>query len=42
MDLTTPLTEAEFDQLDDYLMSDETMGTTMLDSYLAAVSSGGR
>ena len=44
MSLDTPLTDAEFDQLDDYLMSDdapdETMDTSMLDGYLAAVASG--
>jgi uncharacterized protein len=42
--LETPLTEAEFDQLDEFLMSDEapsdTMDTSMLDGYLAAVASG--
>jgi len=42
--LDTPLTDAEFDQLDEFLMSDEapsdTMDTSMLDGYLAAVASG--
>jgi len=44
MTLDTPLTEAEFARLDDFLMSDdgpaEAMETSMLDGYLAAVSSG--
>ena len=42
--LDTPLTEAEFSRLDKFLMSDEaptdTMDTSMLDGYLAAVASG--
>jgi len=42
--LDNPLTEAEFDQLDEFLMNDEslsdTMDTAMLDGYLAAVASG--
>lgn len=42
--MNTPLTEAEFDQLDDFLTNDEApsdaMDTTMLDGYLAAVASG--
>jgi len=42
--LDKPLTEAEFDQLDEFLMDDEapsdTMDTSMLDGYLAAVASG--
>jgi uncharacterized protein len=42
--MNTPLTEAEFDQLDDFLMNDEApsdaMDTTMLDGFLAAVASG--
>jgi len=42
--LDTPLTEAEFSRLDKFLMSVEaptdTMDTSMLDGYLAAVSSG--
>jgi len=42
--LDNPLTEAEFDQLDEFLMSDEapsdTMDTSMLDGYFAAVASG--
>ena len=44
MDLNPPLTEDEFDQLDDFLMSEdapeETMDTSMLDGYLAAAASG--
>ncbi len=39
-----PLSEAQFDRLDDFLMSDDapddTMDTAMLDGYLAAVASG--
>jgi len=42
--LDTPLTEAEFERLDEFLMNDEapseTMDTSMLDGYLAAVASG--
>ena len=42
--LDTPLSEAEFDQLDEFLMSEaapsDTMDSSMLDGYLAAVSSG--
>jgi uncharacterized protein len=44
MPIDTPLTEAEFDRLDDFLISDgapdNTMDTSMLDGYLAAVASG--
>ena len=40
--LDNPLTEAEFEQLDDFLMNDEapsdTMDMSMLDGYLAAVA----
>lgn len=42
--LDKPLTESEFDRLDEFLMDDaapsETMDTSMLDGYLAAVASG--
>ena len=42
--LDKPLTEAELDQLDEFLMDDEapsdSMDTSMLDGYLAAVTSG--
>ena len=42
--MNTPLTEAEFDLLDDFLTNDEApsdaMDTTMLDGFLAAVASG--
>ena len=42
--LNTPLNDVEFEQLDEFLLSDETpaeaMDTSMLDGYLAAVSSG--
>ena len=44
MTLDTPVTDAEFARLDDFLMSDdgpsESMDTSMLDGYLAAVASG--
>jgi uncharacterized protein len=44
MSIDTPLTEAELDRLDDFLMSEDapenTMDTSMLDGYLAAVASG--
>jgi len=42
--IDTPLTEAEFNRLDQFLMSEEvpsnTMDSSMLDGYLAAVASG--
>jgi len=42
--LDKPLTDTEFDRLDEFLMSDEapsdTMDSVMLDGYLAAVASG--
>ena len=44
MTSSAPLTESEFDVLDEFLMSDETpsetMDTSMLDGYLAAVAAG--
>ena len=44
MDINSPLTEVEFDQLDEFLMSEEapsdTMDTSMLAGYLAPAGSG--